>query len=109
MTSTASPAPTLLYGYGSYEQSIDPTFSVSRLSLLDRGVVFVVAHIRGGGEMGRRWYEDGKTVHKRNTFDDFVAVARHLVDTGETTPGQLVAEGGSARSESTRLNSSHLE
>ncbi|GAA3027699.1 S9 family peptidase [Gordonia defluvii] len=94
--STASPAPTLLYGYGSYEQSIDPTFSVSRLSLLDRGVVFVVAHIRGGGEMGRRWYEDGKTVHKRNTFDDFVAVARHLVDTGATTPGQLVAEGGSA-------------
>ncbi|GED96782.1 S9 family peptidase [Gordonia crocea] len=93
---TASPAPTLLYGYGSYEHSIDPHFSISRLSLLDRGVVFVVAHVRGGGEMGRQWYENGKTLTKRNTFTDFVDVARHLIDTGVTTPRQLVAEGGSA-------------
>ena len=90
------PSPTLLYGYGSYEHSIDPSFSVPRLSLLDRGVVFAVAHVRGGGEMGRHWYENGKTLTKRNTFTDFVAVARHLIDTGVTTPRQLVAEGGSA-------------
>ncbi|QKT06229.1 S9 family peptidase [Gordonia sp. X0973] len=90
------PAPTLLYGYGSYEASMDPSFSVSRLSMLDRGVVYAVAHIRGGGEMGRHWYEDGKTLRKRNTFTDFIAVARHLIDTGVTTPEHLVAEGGSA-------------
>ena len=90
------PAPTLLYGYGSYEASMDPTFSIARLSLLDRGVVFVVAHIRGGGEMGRHWYENGKTLTKRNTFTDFVDAAQHLVDTGATTPSQLVGEGGSA-------------
>jgi oligopeptidase B len=85
-----------LYGYGSYEHSIEPSFSVPRLSLLDRGVVFAVAHVRGGGEMGRQWYEDGKTLTKRNTFTDFVDVARHLVEEGYTTPAQLVAEGGSA-------------
>ncbi|MEH3155132.1 MAG: S9 family peptidase [Gordonia paraffinivorans] len=90
------PAPTLLYGYGSYEASMDPTFSIARLSLLDRGVVFVVAHIRGGGEMGRHWYENGKTLTKKNTFTDFVDAAQHLVDTGATTPSQLVGEGGSA-------------
>ncbi|QHE67712.1 S9 family peptidase [Rhodococcus sp. WAY2] len=90
------PAPTLLYGYGSYEASMDPAFSVARLSLLDRGVVFVVAHVRGGGEMGRHWYENGKTLTKKNTFTDFVDCARHLVDTGRTTPHQLVADGGSA-------------
>ncbi|GCE43959.1 Protease II [Rhodococcus wratislaviensis] len=90
------PAPTLLYGYGSYEASMDPAFSVARLSLLDRGVVFVVAHVRGGGEMGRHWYETGKTLTKKNTFTDFVASARHLIDTGRTTPQQLVADGGSA-------------
>lgn len=90
------PSPTLLYGYGSYEHSIDPSFSVSRLSMLDRGVVFAVAHVRGGGEMGRHWYETGKKLTKRNTFTDFVAVARHLIDEGITTPQQLVAEGGSA-------------
>jgi oligopeptidase B len=92
----AAPAPLLLYGYGSYETSIDPTFSIPRLSLLDRGVVFAVAHVRGGGELGRRWYDDGKELTKRNTFTDFVAVARHLVDTGWTTPDRLVAEGRSA-------------
>ena len=92
----AEPAPLLLYGYGSYEISIDPGFSISRLSLLDRGVVFAVAHVRGGGEMGRRWYDEGKTLAKRNTFTDFVAVARHLVDAGWTSPERLVAQGGSA-------------
>ena len=92
----ASPRPTHLYGYGSYEHSIEPGFSVARLSMLDRGVVFAVAHVRGGGELGRQWYEDGKLQHKRNTFTDFVAVARHLVETGATTPALLVAEGGSA-------------
>lgn len=90
------PAPTLLYGYGSYEASMDPAFSVARLSLLDRGMVFVVAHVRGGGEMGRHWYENGKTLTKKNTFTDFVACARHLIAEGRTTPGQLVADGGSA-------------
>ncbi|MGV9857919.1 S9 family peptidase [Gordonia sp. NPDC003425] len=91
-----APAPLLIYGYGSYEASFDPGFSVSRLSLLDRGVVFVLAHIRGGGEMGRHWYENGKTLTKKNTFTDFVDSARYLVDRGWTTPGQMVAEGGSA-------------
>ena len=92
----AHPGPVLLYGYGSYEISIDPSFSISRLSLLDRGAVFAVAHVRGGGEMGRRWYEEGRLTAKRNTFTDFVAAARHLVDAGITTPDRLVAEGASA-------------
>ncbi|MCR2818238.1 S9 family peptidase [Microbacterium sp. zg.Y1090] len=90
------PRPLHLYGYGSYEHSIDPGFSVARLSLLDRGVVFAVAHVRGGGEMGRQWYEDGKLLHKRNTFTDFVDAARHLVAAGYTSPDRMVAEGGSA-------------
>jgi oligopeptidase B len=88
------PAPTLLYGYGSYETSIDPYFSVARLSLLDRGFVFAVAHVRGGGEMGRRWYEDGKLTKKRNTFTDFVACARHLKAKGWAS--EIIARGGSA-------------
>lgn len=88
--------PLHLYGYGSYEHSIDPAFSVARLSELDRGVVFAVAHVRGGGEMGRQWYEDGKLLHKRNTFTDFVACAEHLVEAGITSPDRMVAEGGSA-------------
>ncbi|QBJ97243.1 S9 family peptidase [Rhodococcus sp. ABRD24] len=92
----SGPAPTLLYGYGSYEVSIDPAFSVARLSLLDRGMVFAVAHVRGGGEMGRHWYENGKALTKKNTFTDFVSCARHLVAEGWTTPAQLVADGGSA-------------
>ncbi|MDJ1114985.1 S9 family peptidase [Microbacterium dauci] len=91
-----SPRPLHLYGYGSYEHSIEPGFSVARLSMLDRGVVFAIAHVRGGGEMGRQWYEDGKLLAKRNTFTDFVAVGRHLVAEGYTTPDRLVAEGGSA-------------
>lgn len=90
------PAPTVLYGYGAYESSEDPRFSVARLSLLDRGMVFAVAHVRGGGEMGRLWYERGKLLEKKNTFTDFIAVARHLVDTGQTRPQNLVALGGSA-------------
>ncbi|WP_193078781.1 S9 family peptidase [Brevibacterium aurantiacum] len=90
------PAPLVLYGYGSYEMSMDPYFSVSRLSLLDRGVVFAIAHVRGGGEMGRHWYDQGKTTVKKNTFTDFIAAGRHLVDTGWTSPDQLVATGGSA-------------
>lgn len=90
------PAPLVLYGYGSYETSIDPSFSISRLSLLDRGVVFAVAHVRGGGELGRHWYDDGKTLTKVNTFTDFVAAAGALVEQGWTTPQRTVAMGGSA-------------
>ncbi|WP_404438978.1 S9 family peptidase [Microbacterium aerolatum] len=88
--------PLHLYGYGSYEHSIDPGFSVARLSELDRGVIFAVAHVRGGGEMGRNWYEDGKLRNKRNSFTDFVACAEHLIDTGVTAPERMLAEGGSA-------------
>ncbi|HVC69765.1 MAG TPA: S9 family peptidase [Acidimicrobiales bacterium] len=89
-------APCLLYGYGAYEHSIDPVFSTFRLSLLERGFVFAIAHVRGGGELGRRWYEGGKLLAKPNTFTDFVACARHLVDCGWTSPRRLVARGGSA-------------
>ncbi len=89
-------SPFVLYGYGSYEASIDPTFSISRLSLLDRGFGYAIAHIRGGGEMGRRWYEGGKLLHKTNTFTDFVACAEHLVAQGWTSPSRLIARGGSA-------------
>jgi oligopeptidase B len=89
-------APCLLYGYGSYEASMDPTFSSLRLSLLDRGFIFAIAHVRGGGEMGRHWYVDGKFAAKPNTFSDFVACARHLVAGGWTTADRLVARGGSA-------------
>ncbi len=89
-------APALIYGYGSYEASMDPGFGVSRLSLLDRGFVYVVAHVRGGGEMGRRWYDEGKLLNKRNTFTDFVACAQNLVAQGWTSADRLVAEGGSA-------------
>jgi oligopeptidase B len=89
-------APCLLYGYGSYEASMDPSFSSLRLSLLDRGFVFAIAHVRGGGEMGRRWYEEGKLLAKPNTFIDFIACARALIAEGTTTPDRLVARGGSA-------------
>jgi oligopeptidase B len=90
------PAPALIYGYGAYEICEDPRFSIARLSLLDRGMVFVVAHVRGGGELGRLWYEHGKLLEKKHSFTDFVTVARHLVDTGLTRPQNLVAVGGSA-------------
>jgi len=91
-----APRPLVLYGYGAYESSTDPGFSPGRLSLLDRGAVFAIAHVRGGGELGRGWYENGKLAHKPNTFTDFVDVARALVEQGWTTPERLVAEGGSA-------------
>ncbi len=90
------PAPLLLYGYGSYEISIDPGFSSIRLSLLERGVIFAIAHVRGGGEMGRSWYEMGKLAQKPTTFSDFVAVARDLITTGWTEPRRLAIRGGSA-------------
>ena len=90
------PAPTVIYGYGAYESSEDPRFSIARLSLLDRGMVFAIAHVRGGGEMGRLWYENGKLLEKKNTFTDFISAARHLVDSGVTRPRNLVALGGSA-------------
>jgi oligopeptidase B len=90
------PAPCLLYGYGAYEISIDPAFSHHRLSLLDRGLVFAIAHVRGGGELGRSWYEDGRMEHKTNTFGDFIACARHLVAEGIARPDALAGRGGSA-------------
>ncbi|WP_246956866.1 S9 family peptidase [Brachybacterium sp. Marseille-Q7125] len=88
--------PGYLYGYGSYEASMDPSFGATRLSLLDRGLVVAIAHIRGGGEMGRPWYEHGKLLQKKNTFTDFVDSARHLIDTGWVAPDRLSAEGRSA-------------
>ena len=92
----SGPSPCVLYGYGAYEMSMDPWFSVARLSLLDRGVVFAIAHVRGGGELGRHWYEDGKFGAKQHSFSDFVACGQHLVDTGRTSPSLLAARGGSA-------------
>ena len=89
-------APCLLYGYGAYEIPIDPTFSAARLNLLERGFVFAIAHIRGGGELGRTWYEQGRLEHKRNTFTDFIACAEHLIAAGWTAPERLVIRGGSA-------------
>ncbi|MBL0094620.1 MAG: S9 family peptidase [Piscinibacter sp.] len=90
------PQPLLMYGYGAYGFASDVYFSSSRLSLLDRGVVFAVAHVRGGGDRGRRWYDEGKLAKKANSFGDFVACAQALVERGWTSPGQLIVEGGSA-------------
>jgi oligopeptidase B len=95
-TAVDGTSPLLLYGYGSYEACIEPRFSSLRLSLLERGVVFAIAHVRGGGELGRAWYEDGKLHNKVNTFTDFIACAEHLVAEGWTSPQRLVALGGSA-------------
>jgi oligopeptidase B len=89
-------APALLYGYGSYEASMDPGFAVSRLSLLDRGIVYAIAHVRGGGELGRTWYEQGKQLAKMNTFTDFIACAEYLMERGYTAPERLAARGASA-------------
>jgi len=89
-------SPFLLSGYGSYEISSDPSFSIPRISLLDRGFVCAIAHIRGGGEMGRQWYDDGKMLKKINTFSDFIACARQVVAEGWTSPERLIARGGSA-------------
>lgn len=88
--------PFLLYAYGSYGSSMDPYFSSVRLSLLDRGFVYAIAHIRGGQEMGRHWYEDGKLLKKQNTFNDFEDVGRAMVEMGYTSPDHLYAMGGSA-------------
>ena len=88
--------PTLLYAYGSYGASIDPSFNSSRVSLLQRGFVFAIAHIRGGGEMGRAWKEEGKLLKKMNTFTDFNAAAEHLIAAGYTRPEKLAAMGRSA-------------
>jgi oligopeptidase B len=89
-------APALLYGYGAYEASMDPGFSIPRLSLLDRGIVYAIAHVRGGGELGRTWYEQGKALAKRNTFTDFIACADYLIERGYTSADRLAARGGSA-------------
>ncbi len=88
--------PMFLYAYGSYGISTNPSFNASVISLLDRGFVFGIAHIRGGQEMGRQWYEDGKLLKKKNTFADFVACAQYLVDQKFTSPEKLFANGGSA-------------
>lgn len=88
--------PLLLYGYGAYGIKIDPTFRSARLSLLDRGFVYVIAHIRGGADLGRQWYEDGKMDRKKNTFNDFIDCAQHLVDQQYTQKERLFALGGSA-------------
>jgi len=89
-------SPFLLYGYGSYEASTDPSFSIPRLSLLDRGFGYAIAHVRGGGELGRHWYEEGKILSKINSFSDFISCARHLSAVGWTSSRRLVARGGSA-------------
>ncbi|HEX5705198.1 MAG TPA: S9 family peptidase [Pyrinomonadaceae bacterium] len=89
-------APMLLYGYGSYGASIPPSFSASRLALLDRGVVFAIAHIRGGGELGEPWREAGRMMNKMNTFTDFIASAEHLVNNKYASKDRLVIQGGSA-------------
>ena len=88
--------PTLLYGYGSYGYNMNPTFSSTRLSLLDRGFVYAIAHIRGGQEMGRQWYDDGKMFKKKNTFKDFINCAEFLIESSYTNKDKLFASGGSA-------------
>ena len=95
-TSLDKNTPILLYGYGSYGYTVDPNFSTTRLSLLDRGFVFAIAHIRGGEYLGRKWYENGKMLLKKNTFDDFIDCSKTLIDKGYTSPSHLYAMGGSA-------------
>ncbi|MDP9524987.1 S9 family peptidase [Pseudomonas protegens] len=90
------PTPLYLYGYGAYGESLDPWFSHARLSLLDRGVAFAIAHVRGGGELGEAWYRAGKQEHKQNTFSDFIGCAEHLIAQGLTSAQQLAISGGSA-------------
>lgn len=91
-----APQPLLLYGYGAYGIPIDAYFSSSRISLLDRGMIFAIAHVRGGGDRGKRWYDEGKLLRKKNTFTDFIACAQSLVRRRYTAPDRLVALGGSA-------------
>lgn len=88
--------PLLQYAYGSYGASMDPYFSSTRLSLLDRGFIYAIAHVRGGEDLGRQWYEDGKLLRKKNTFTDFIDCSKFLISEGYTSPGHLYAEGGSA-------------
>ena len=95
-TSKSPSTPLLLYGYGSYGHTVDASFSSVRLSLLDRGFVFAIAHVRGGEYLGREWYEDGKLLRKKNTFHDFIDSAKFLVQEGLTSPEHLYAMGGSA-------------
>ncbi|MEK0086138.1 S9 family peptidase [Benzoatithermus flavus] len=92
----AGGGPLFLYGYGSYGHGLDPAFAPSRLSLLDRGMVFAYAHVRGGDEMGYRWYRDGKLFRKKNSFTDFIACAEYLIREGYTQPGRIAIKGGSA-------------
>jgi oligopeptidase B len=89
-------APAILYGYGAYETSLDPTFSAMLIALLEKGFVYAIAHVRGGGELGRDWYEGGRRLHKKNSFTDFVACAQHLISSGYTTADRLAAQGASA-------------
>jgi oligopeptidase B len=89
-------APMLIYGYGAYGHSMDASFSTNRLSLVDRGFVYAIAHVRGGAEKGWRWYEEGKLAEKPNTFADFLAATRHLIALGYADPQRIVAHGGSA-------------
>ena len=89
-------APLLLTGYGAYGYPVEASFSSNRLSLVDRGFIYAIAHVRGGTDKGWRWYEDGKLLNKPNTFGDFLAAARHLVADGYTSAGRIVAQGGSA-------------
>ena len=92
-------APLYLYGYGAYGAAMPPGFSTARLSLLDRGFIFAIAHVRGGGELGRAWYHDGKLARRTNTFNDFVDTARHLIERGWVRPGRIAIAGGSAGGE----------
>ena len=92
----SGPQPTLLYAYGSYGLSMPLAFRSARLALLDRGMIFAIAHIRGGGEMGKQWHDDGKMMKKKNTFSDFIDAAAYLIDKKYTDPKQLVIQGGSA-------------
>ena len=98
-TSVDGSAPAYLYGYGAYGIAIPPSFSTSRLSLIDRGFIFVIAHVRGGSELGHGWYEQGKLTRRTNTFNDFVDVARYLIKDGYTRAGRLAIAGGSAGGE----------
>jgi oligopeptidase B len=88
--------PFLLYAYGSYGATMEPTFNANVLSLVDRGMGYAIAHIRGGQEMGRSWYDDGKMMKKKNTFNDFIDVAEYLIRERYTSPARLLANGGSA-------------
>ena len=88
--------PALMYGYGSYGATIDAFFSSARFSLLDRGFVFAIGHIRGGSDLGREWYENGKMLQKKNTFTDFIACAEHLIKEGYTSKEKLAIQGASA-------------